>query len=109
MVLNKEKINRIFLEFPQVEKIYQDNVPHVMSESEFWTMYFHSKYRHKQGGKSAKGKEKSKVAGEDSEEAKAESKAEKLFGSAHEDKEREIEKRQTETGGFFLGICNMYD
>ena len=85
-----------------MEKIYQENVPHKMSESEFWTMYFHSKYRHKQSSKSDKAQDKARDAAEESEEAKAESKAERLFGSAHDDREEEIRKRQTEKGQFFL-------
>lgn len=35
-------IHRLFIENPLLEKIYEENVPHKLSELEFWTKYFQS-------------------------------------------------------------------
>lgn len=91
IVLNKEKINRIFLEYPQVEKIYHESVPHKMSESEFWTLYFHSKYAHRQEAESAKNPASS-------EESKSEVQAEKIFGTVDRDEEIEAQSQRLNPG-----------
>lgn len=44
IVLNKEKANRIFLEFPKVEQLYKTKVPSSLSEKQFWTLFVHSHY-----------------------------------------------------------------
>eukprot|EP00741_Cyanophora_paradoxa_P022684 tig00021493_g21907.t1 len=39
-----EVIHAIFVETPAVHRAYLQNVPHKLSEKEFWTRYFQSKY-----------------------------------------------------------------
>jgi transcription initiation factor TFIIH subunit 1 len=45
--LNPEIIRAIFAQYPGVHKAYQHNVPDKLSEKEFWTAYFSSKYFHR--------------------------------------------------------------
>ncbi|KAI9205511.1 BSD domain-containing protein [Polychytrium aggregatum] len=42
--LNPEIIHSIFTQYPTVHKAYKENVPSKMSEKDFWTTYFQSRY-----------------------------------------------------------------
>eukprot|EP01105_Mastigella_eilhardi_P025803 TRINITY_DN7157_c0_g1_i1.p1 TRINITY_DN7157_c0_g1~~TRINITY_DN7157_c0_g1_i1.p1 ORF type:complete len:606 (+),score=183.13 TRINITY_DN7157_c0_g1_i1:164-1819(+) len=50
--LTKDIIRNIFLEFPAIEKAFQENVPNNLSEREFWIKYFESDHflYHSRGG-----------------------------------------------------------
>lgn len=45
--LNADIIHSIFTQYPGVHKAYLDHVPDKLSEKEFWTKYFLSKYFHR--------------------------------------------------------------
>ena len=38
-----EKVNRIFIEYPKVHRLFNENVPHKMDGNKFWLLYIHSK------------------------------------------------------------------
>ena len=42
--LTASVIEQIFLQYPLVKQAYQDHVPDRLSETEFWTKYFQSRY-----------------------------------------------------------------
>uniref|UniRef100_A0A7S2WCX7 BSD domain-containing protein n=1 Tax=Mucochytrium quahogii TaxID=96639 RepID=A0A7S2WCX7_9STRA len=44
--LTPEHMTRIFLEQPRVHRIYEQKVPHELSQLDFWKLYFQSKYFH---------------------------------------------------------------
>ncbi|KAH0550539.1 general transcription factor IIH subunit 1 [Cotesia glomerata] len=45
--LTKDIIESIFKTYPAVKRKHQENVPHKMSESDFWTKFFQSHYFHR--------------------------------------------------------------
>jgi hypothetical protein len=45
--LNSDIIHSIFTQYPGVHRAFQDHVPLKMTEKEFWTQYFSSKYFHR--------------------------------------------------------------
>lgn len=45
--LNAEVIHQIFIQYPAVHLAYQAQVPDKMSETEFWSAFFKSKYFHR--------------------------------------------------------------
>jgi transcription initiation factor TFIIH subunit 1 len=45
--LNSDTIHSIFTQYPGVHRAYLDHVPVKMTEKEFWTLYFSSKYFHR--------------------------------------------------------------
>jgi hypothetical protein len=42
--MTTEMMERVFREHPEVRRKYDENVPHRMSENQFWTAYLHCKY-----------------------------------------------------------------
>lgn len=45
--LNAEVIHQIFVQYPSIHLAYQDQVPDKLSETEFWSAFFKSKYFHR--------------------------------------------------------------
>nr|CCA17600.1 general transcription factor IIH subunit putative [Albugo laibachii Nc14] len=45
--LNAEVIHQIFVQYPAIHLAYQDQVPDKLSETEFWSAFFKSKYFHR--------------------------------------------------------------
>ena len=45
--ITADDIHAIFTQYPGVQKAFLNNVPTTMSETEFWTAYFQSKYFHR--------------------------------------------------------------
>ena len=45
--LTPQVIHQIFVEYPSVLQVYEEHVPHKISEKEFWERYFQSNYFHR--------------------------------------------------------------
>lgn len=45
--LTPQIIHQIFVEYPAVRDVYEEHVPHKLSEREFWERYFQSSYFHR--------------------------------------------------------------
>ena len=45
--LTPQVIHQIFVEYPMVRQVYEEHVPHKITEKEFWERYFQSNYFHR--------------------------------------------------------------